>query len=340
MSTNRYSRQELFSPIGTSGQQSLHEKTVLIVGMGTLGTQSSDALVRAGVGKVIIVDRDYIEWSNLQRQQLFTEQDAKDRIPKVIAAKERLRAINSKTAIEAHILDVGPEEIENLIKKVDLILDATDNFDIRMIVNDAAVKYRIPWIFGSCVGSFGMSYTIIPGETPCLHCLIETIPVGGPTCDTAGIIHPAASQVVVHQTSEALKILTDQTAALRKKLVSFDVWENQTTQMDVTPLKKTDCVSCGEEATYPFLSWENQTKSAVLCGRESVQIRPSKREERDLTTLAGRLENTGGTVSVNPFLVSFSIESERMVMFKDGRALIHGTNDVDKAKTLYHRYLS
>src|SRR5699024_2164067 len=340
MSTNRYSRQELFAPIGKTGQQTLHEKTVLIVGMGTLGTQSSEALVRAGAGKIIIVDRDYIEWSNLQRQQLFTERDATKRIPKVVAAEERLQAINSEVVIEAHILDIGPEEIEELISGVDLILDATDNFDIRMIINDAAVKHHVPWIYGSCVGSFGMSYTILPGETPCLHCLIETIPVGGPTCDTAGIIHPAASQVVVHQTAEALKILTNQTGALRKKLVSFDVWENQTTQMNVDPLKKADCVSCGKDAAYPFLSWENQTKSAVLCGRDSVQIRPPQKGLRDLPALAGQLEKTGGTVSYNPFLVSFAIDEERMVMFKDGRALIHGTNDVEKAKTLYHRYLS
>lgn len=340
MSTNRYSRQELFSPIGTTGQQAIHEKTVLIVGMGTLGTQSSEALVRAGVGSIVVVDRDYIEWSNLQRQHLFTETDAENRIPKVVAAKERLQAINSEVNIEAHILDVGPEEMEELGAEVDLILDATDNFDIRMIINDAAMKHHVPWIYGSCVGSFGMSYTILPGETPCLHCLIETIPVGGPTCDTAGIIHPAASQVVVHQTAEALKILTNQTAALRKKLVSFDVWENQTTQINVEPMKRTDCVSCGKDATFPFLSWENQTKSAVLCGRESVQIRPSQREKRDLTELAEQLEKTGGTVSYNPFLVSFAIDDERMVMFKDGRALIHGTNDVEKAKTLYHRYLS
>lgn len=340
MSTNRYSRQELFAPIGKTGQQTLHEKTVLIVGMGTLGTQSSEALVRAGAGKIIIVDRDYIEWSNLQRQQLFTERDATKRIPKVVAAEERLQAINSEVVIEAHILDIGPEEIEELISGVDLILDATDNFDIRMIINDAAVKHHVPWIYGSCVGSFGMSYTILPGETPCLHCLIETIPVGGPTCDTSGIIHPAASQVVVHQTAEALKILTNQTGALRKKLVSFDVWENQTTQMNVDPLKKADCVSCGKDAAYPFLSWENQTKSAVLCGRDSVQIRPPQKGLRDLPALAGQLEKTGGTVSYNPFLVSFAIDEERMVMFKDGRALIHGTNDVEKAKTLYHRYLS
>lgn len=340
MSINRYSRQILFEPIGEKGQQKLHEKHVLIVGMGTLGTQSSEALARAGVGKLTIVDRDYIEWSNLQRQQLYTEADAEARIPKVVAAEKRLREINAEVTISAHILDVGPEELEQLVKGVDLILDATDNFDIRMIMNDIAAKHMIPWIYGSCVGSYGMSYTIIPGETPCLHCLLGTIPVGGPTCDTAGIIHPTASQVVVHQTAEALKILTDNLDALRGKLITFDVWHNQTVQMNVQPMKKADCLSCGTEASYPFLQFDKQTKTAVLCGRESVQIRPAKGEERNLESLANQLDKIGGKVETNPFLLSFTIGKERMVLFKDGRALIHGTNDVEKARTLYHRYLS
>src|SRR5690625_1177167 len=234
----RYSRQILFNPIGETGQQLLMKKHVLIIGVGTLGTLSSEALARAGVGKLTIVDRDYIEWSNLQRQQLYTEADAKERTPKAIAAAKRLREINSEIEIVPHIVDVTPEELEWLVTGVDVILDATDNFDIRMMMNDIAMKHHIPWIYGSCVGSYGMSFTIIPNETPYLHCLLETVPVGGPTCDTAGIIHPAASQVVVHQTTEALKILTDNINALRGKLVSFDVWTNQVVEMNVATLKK------------------------------------------------------------------------------------------------------
>src|SRR5699024_6899370 len=214
---DRYSRQILFAPIGEEGQERLAKKHVLIVGIGTLGTQSSEMLARAGIGKLTIVDRDYIEWSNLQRQQLFTEEDAKKRTPKAVAAAERLREINSEVEINAHIMDVTPIELEELVPGVDLILDATDNFDIRMMLNDISLKHRIPWIYGSCVSSYGMSFTIIPNDTPCLHCLMETVPVGGPTCDTAGIIHPAASQVVVHQTTEALKLLTDIQENLRKK---------------------------------------------------------------------------------------------------------------------------
>jgi len=340
MNIERYSRQILFTPIGEEGQQKLAEKHVLIVGLGTLGTQSSENLARAGVGKLTIVDRDYIEWSNLQRQQLYTEADAKERTPKAIAAAKRLREINSEIEIVPHIVDVTPEELEWLVTGVDVILDATDNFDIRMMMNDIAMKHHIPWIYGSCVGSYGMSFTIIPNETPCLHCLMETVPVGGPTCDTAGIINPAASQVVVHQTTEALKILTDNHAALRGKLISFDIWENQTVEMNVASLKKDHCPSCGVNPTYPFLAFDEQMKTAVLCGRESVQIRPPKKQRRDLEQLEKQLEKTGGLVERNPFLLSFTIGEERMVIFQDGRALIHGTNDMNKAKTLYHRYLS
>ncbi|PXW86341.1 molybdopterin/thiamine biosynthesis adenylyltransferase [Pseudogracilibacillus auburnensis] len=340
MRMERYSRQILFTPIGEEGQRKLAEKHVLIIGLGTLGTQSAEMLTRAGVGKLTIVDRDYIEWSNLQRQQLYTEEDAKNRTPKAIAAAKRLRSINSEIEIVSHVVDVTPEELENLVIEVDLILDATDNFDIRMMINDMAIKQQIPWIFGSCVGSYGMSFTIIPHETPCLHCLLETVPIGGPTCDTAGIISPAASQVVVHQTTEALKILTENEQHLRGKLISFDLWTNQVVQMNVASMKKADCPSCGSEATYPYLSFDEQMKTAILCGRQSVQIRPPKKQERDLGELAVQLKKTGGKVETNPFLLSYTIGDERMVIFKDGRALIHGTNDIDKARTLYHRYFS
>ena len=340
MTMERYSRQILFNPIGETGQQLLAQKHVLIVGVGTLGTLSSEALARAGVGKLTLVDRDYIEWSNLQRQQLFTEADAKNRVPKAVAATNRLREINSEIEIISHIADVAPEEMEELIIGVDLILDATDNFDIRMIINDAAQKHNVPWIYGSCVGSYGMSYTVIPNETPCLHCLIENIPVGGATCDTAGIIHPTASQVVVHQRAEAIKILTNNKQALRGKLISFDIWENQVIEMGVQSVKKDNCPSCGSNPTYPFLQYDQQTKSAVLCGREAVQIRPPEKQERNLVETAKRLEKLNGIVELNDFLLSFTIGEERLVLFADGRALIHGTNDLEKAKTLYHRYFA
>ncbi|RFB18442.1 thiazole biosynthesis adenylyltransferase ThiF [Bacillus sp. HNG] len=335
----RYSRQELFTPIGTSGQRKIRNKHVLIVGAGALGTGSAEGLVRAGIGKLTIVDRDYVEWTNLQRQQLYSEDDAANRLPKAIAAKERLEKINSDVDIQVHVMDVSVQEIEQIIDGVDLIIDATDNFDIRMLLNDASQKYNIPWIYGACVGSYGISYVIMPGKTPCLHCLLETIPMGGLTCDTVGIISPAVQMVVAYQVTEALKILVEDFDALRNKLVSFDLWKNQHTAIKVDRVKKEGCLSCGTNPSYPFLSYENQTKSAVLCGRDSVQIRPSKRMERDLDSLAERLTAQGGKVETNPFLLSFTQGSNRIVVFRDGRVLIHGTKDLSEAKSLYHRYL-
>lgn len=335
----RYSRQELFTPIGLQGQSNLRKKHVLVIGAGALGTGSAEVLVRAGVGKLTIVDRDYVEWSNLQRQQLYTEKDASERIPKAVAAKDRLTLINSEVVIESHVMDVAVEELEQLVKNVDLIMDATDNFDIRMIINDISQKYHIPWIYGACVGSYGISYTIIPRETPCLSCLLETVPMGGVTCDTVGIISPAVQMVVSYQTTEALKLLVEDYDVLRNKLVSFDLWKNQHAAINVDKVKKESCLSCGSNPTYPYLTFSNQTKTAVLCGRDTVQIRPPKPIDRNLESLANTLSKQEGKISQNPYLLSFSIGEQRLVFFKDGRVLIHGTKDIAEAKTLYHRYL-
>src|SRR5690625_2080819 len=338
MKDDRYSRQTLFTPIGEAGQRKLAEKHVLIIGLGALGSGSAEILARSGVGQLTIVDRDYIEWSNLQRQQLYTEADAKNRLPKAVAAKRHLEAINSDITINAHVLDVTPEEMEHLIDDVDLMLDATDNFDIRMIMNDISQKHNIPWIYGSIVGSYGITYTIIPEEKPCLYCVMNGVPSGGQTCDTVGVISPVVGMVVMHQTVEALKYLTEDFSSMRKEILSFDLWTNEQSKINVKRLKKSDCPSCGSEHTYPFLQFDNQLKSAVLCGRDSVQIRPSEKETRDLSALAQSLERTTGNVELNPFLLSYSIGSERLVLFADGRAIIHGTKDIDHARTLYHRY--
>ncbi|MFC4801523.1 thiazole biosynthesis adenylyltransferase ThiF [Neobacillus sp. GCM10023253] len=336
---NRYSRQELFPPIGKDGQQQISNKHVLIIGVGALGSASAEALVRAGIGKITIVDRDYVEWSNLQRQQLFTEEDAKNRIPKVIAAKNRLTAINSSVNIVAIIADASALELEDWAKEADLMMDATDNFETRMMINDVSQKAGVPWIYGACVGSYGISYTIIPGKTPCLSCLLETVPLGGLTCDTAGIISPAVNMVVSFQISEALKILVGDVDSLRNKLVSFDLWKNQYSAIQVDKLKKMDCPSCGPQRSYPYLSFENQTKTAVLCGRDSVQIRPSVPMVRDLETLEKILEKQTGAVQRNPYLLSYTVNANRLVIFKDGRVLVHGTKDVSEARAMYHKYL-
>lgn len=317
----------------------MRNKHVLIIGAGALGTGSAEMLVRAGIGKITIADRDYVEWSNLQRQQLYTEEEAEQRIPKAVAAKKRLSAINSEVEICCHVMDVSVEEMEQLVEGVDLILDASDNFDIRMIINDISQNYRVPWIYSACVGSYGISYTILPGETPCLSCLLEKMPMGGITCDTVGIISPAVQMVLSFQISEAFKILVEDKLHLRNKLISFDLWENQQSSINVDKLKKEDCPSCGAERSYPYLSFSNQTKTAVLCGRDTVQIRPSQPMERDLESLDKVLSRQPGKVARNPFLLSFSTAAHRLVIFRDGRVLIHGTKSISEAKTLYHRYL-
>ncbi|UOQ95698.1 MoeB/ThiF family adenylyltransferase [Halobacillus shinanisalinarum] len=315
----------------------LIQKHVLIIGAGALGTSSAEQLVRAGIGNLTIVDRDYVEMSNLQRQQLFSEKDAQERMPKAIAAKERLQQINSEVYIEAHIMDVQREELEELCQQVNLVLDATDNFETRMMINDVSQMYNVPWIYGGCVGSYGISYTIIPGETPCLHCLLESVPLGGATCDTVGVISPAVQMVTAHQVTEALKILVEDYESLHRKLVSFDLWNNQYTAIKMANVKKPDCPSCGEQPSYPFLSPENQMKTAVLCGRDTVQIRPASKQKRDLEALRENLHE--GEVMQNPFLLSYQTDEHRMIFFQDGRVLIHGTKNVTEARRLYHKIL-
>ncbi|EJV89351.1 thiazole biosynthesis adenylyltransferase ThiF [Bacillus mycoides] len=335
---NRYSRQELFSPIGEEGQQKIRTKHVLIIGAGALGSANAEMFVRAGVGQVTIVDRDYVDWSNLQRQQLYAESDVENNLPKAVAAKKRLEEVNSEVRVEARVQDVTAEELEELVTNVDVIIDATDNFETRFIVNDISQKYSIPWVYGACVGSYGLSYTILPGKTPCLSCLLQSIPLGGATCDTAGIISPAVSLVVSHQVTETLKLLVEDYDSLRDGLVSFDVWKNEYSCMNVRKLRKYNCLSCGEQAVYPYLNKENTSKTAVLCGRNIVQIRPPHKEEMDFEQYKKLLNDRVTDLNVNPYLLSFSVEEKRLVAFKDGRVLVHGTKDISEAKTIYHRY--
>jgi molybdopterin/thiamine biosynthesis adenylyltransferase len=336
----RYHRQELFQQIGVNGQKQLADSHVLIVGVGALGSSSSEMLARAGVGKLTIADRDYVELTNLQRQHLFTERDVEEKIPKAIAAKNRLVEINSTIDIDAIIADIGADELEELIQQVDLVIDATDNFDTRLVINDLAIKYAVPWIYGGCVSSYGITFTVIPNKTPCLQCLLEHIPNDGETCDTVGILSPAVQMVVAHQVSEALKILTGNEEALSKQLIAFDVWKNQTMSIRVDQLKKVDCVTCAKKQ-YPYLTYEAKLKTTVLCGRNTVQIRTGNRSTPNFEEIATRLKKTlAHNVSNNNFLLSFEIDSYRIVVFKDGRTFIHGTNNITEAKKLYYGYVS
>ncbi|MFQ3545043.1 MoeB/ThiF family adenylyltransferase [Halobacillus rhizosphaerae] len=334
MSSDRYSRQKLFAPIGEEGQRKLSEKHVLVVGAGALGTSSAEQLVRAGIGKLTIVDRDYVEMSNLQRQQLFTEADALERMPKAIAAGKRLSEINPLVTVDARIMDVQREELELFISDVNVVLDATDNFETRMLINDMAQKYQVPWIYGGCVGSHGLSFTILPGVTPCLNCLMDTVPLSGATCDTVGVISPAVQMVTAHQVTEAMKILVEDMDSLHHKFITFDLWNHQYSGFKVNQVKKDDCPSCGKDPDYPYLSAGYQTKAAVLCGRDTVQLRPPIKE-RNLDELRKQLHE--GIVEQNPFLLSYTNGNQRLVFFKDGRVLIHGTKDIAEAKSMYHK---
>lgn len=333
--TDRYSRQILFKPIGETGQKKIGQKHVLIMGCGALGTANAANLVRAGVGKITLIDRDYVEYSNLQRQQLFTEKDAQEQLPKVIAAKKRLLEINSHVTIDAYMMDATSSSFSPLLTEVDLVIDATDNLDTRLMMNDLLQKLQIPWIFGSCVGSTGMSFTILPRETSCLHCLLDTTTsTSGATCDSVGIIAAAVQMVVVYQTAEALKILVEAYDQLRTTLVTFDLWNNLYQTIYIDRAKKSDCPTCGKNPSYKYLDDEYQMKTAVLCGRNTVQIRSDRKIH--LEQLAKRLSNIG-PIKMNPFLVSIEYNSFRIVFFKDGRTLIHGTNSIEKAKSVYHK---
>ncbi|MCM3773185.1 MULTISPECIES: molybdopterin-synthase adenylyltransferase MoeB [Priestia] len=336
--TERYSRQQLFQPIGNKGQQQIRSKHVLVVGAGALGSASAEALVRAGIGKLTLVDRDYVEWSNLQRQQLYTEQDAQNKLPKAVAAKNRLRQINAEVKIEALVMDAQPANLENIVKTADAIIDATDNFDIRFILNDLSHKHEVPWIYGSCVGSYGTTYTIIPNVTPCLHCILKKVPVGGATCETVGIISPAVQIVAAYQINEALKILVGDVEALRHTFLTFDTWNNQHVEFKTGKMKSHECSSCGSVRTYPYLAYENQLKTEVLCGRETVQIRPSQHHLHNFDELERRLKKQG-KVDRNPYLLSCQLPEQRFVIFQDGRVFIHGTNDIQFARSLYYRLL-
>ncbi|MGM9928439.1 MAG: MoeB/ThiF family adenylyltransferase [Bacillus sp. (in: firmicutes)] len=335
---DRYSRQQLFSPIGEKGQELIRKKHVLLVGVGALGCVSAEAVVRAGIGTITLIDRDYVEWSNLQRQQLFCERDAQLKLPKVIAAKKRLTQINSDVNIHAHMMDAGAVNMEPLLKGVDVIIDATDNFDSRFILNDLSQKFNIPWIYGSCVGSFGLCYTIIPQQSPCLQCVLKQHPLVNATCDTAGVIGPIVQMIASYQVAETLKILVEDFSALNKALIAIDLWNNQHYSMNMNKSKDEACPSCGNQPTYPSLNYDSQTKTAVLCGRNTVQIRHAHHQYFDLEKLERKLL-LQGTVQRNPYLVSCQFNECRVVFFQDGRVFVHGTDDILTAKNIFYQIL-
>ncbi|WP_085521646.1 ThiF family adenylyltransferase [Tuberibacillus sp. Marseille-P3662] len=336
----RYSRQTLFSPIGDSGQQKLNTSKVLIVGAGALGTAAAEMLVRAGIGHLVIVDRDYVEWSNLQRQQLYTETDAEAGTPKATAAAERLKAVNHEVDIQPYVSDFFDYVRQHFTADVDVIIDATDNFETRLFINDLAQRHCIPWIYGGATASTGMTYTFVPGVTPCFSCLLPTMPTEQDTCDTVGVIAPIIQWVTSHQVTEAMKLLTGNQASLRGTLIFTDIWGNEQTSMKMDQLKKDDCPSCGHDPTYPYLQTSSGTKTAVLCGRDTVQIRPLEGERLEPEAVKQKLEGVAQKLAANDLLIHARLDDKRrIVVFHDGRVLLHGMQSVEEAQSIYDRHI-
>ncbi|OIJ22182.1 thiamine biosynthesis protein ThiF [Anaerobacillus alkalidiazotrophicus] len=331
----RYSRQILFQPIGEEGQKILASKKVLIVGMGALGTVLANHLVRAGVGHVRFADRDYVEKSNLQRQMLFDEDDVLEALPKAVAAEKRLKKINSDVIVEGIVTDVTLKNIDDLMDSVDLVLDGTDNFQTRFLINDACYKVGVPFVYGGAVSSRGMSAIFIPGVTPCLRCFIGSGNSTGQTCDTIGVISPVVDIVASFQIIEALKYLTGNHDVQRKSLITFDVWKHHIYEMNFSK-KKDTCPTCSLKE-YPSLQDANEQAVTSLCGRETVQINMGHR--LDLDEWAAKLSKVA-EITKTPFLLRVHLkEGEKLVLFPDGRTLVQGTEDIIRAKNLYARYI-
>ncbi|WP_040948839.1 ThiF family adenylyltransferase [Gorillibacterium massiliense] len=339
---DRYSRQRRFAPIGDSGQSQLQNAHVLIVGAGALGSGNAELLTRSGVGTITIVDRDYVEWSNLQRQSLYCEQDAVEQLPKAVAAARRLGQINSAVTVNAIVMDCTGADLAQLVETsgVDIIVDGTDNFETRYLINDAAYRYRIPWIYGACSGSYGAVRSFIPGKTPCLHCLQAAIPERAASCDADGIIAPTVQMVVSLQSAEVLKWLTANREEMSERYTVFDQWSNYYQSIRITEQqRRAACPTCGEHPIHSYLKTDESMKLEVLCGRKTVSIRPPKLGQLDLNQLVDQARRLTPLVTGNPYLMQIVEDDHRLVIFKDGRALIHGTDDLAKAKNLYVRYL-
>jgi molybdopterin-synthase adenylyltransferase len=335
---DRYVRQMRFAPLGEAGQRRLGAARVLVCGCGALGSMIAALLARAGVGKLRIVDRDFLELNNLQRQMLYDEADVAAALPKAIAAANQLRKINSSIEIEPVVADVTAANVLALCDGIDLILDGTDNFETRFLVNEAALKLGLPWVYGGAIGASGQSLTILPGETPCLRCVVPEPPPPGtmPTCDTAGVLGPVIGVIASIQACEAIKIASGNRAAISRSLTVIDLWENRIRQLGLDRLRETGCPTC-READYPWLSGRSGSQTAILCGRNAVQISPAG-GAISLESLADKLAGVG-RVTRNPYLLRLAVGDYLLTIFPDGRAIIGGTDDVSVARTVYAKYV-
>lgn len=336
----RYARQMRYAPLGEEGQQRLAASTALICGCGALGSVVAETLVRAGVGRVRIVDRDFLELNNLQRQVLFDEQDVAAHLPKAVAAAEKLRRINSQVTVEAVVADVDAGNVMELAQGAGILLDGTDNFETRFLLNDVAVQQGIPWVYGGCLGAEGQTMTILPGRTACLRCLLPEPPPPGamPTCDTAGILAPIVNVIASIEACEAIKILSGNEQAVSRALTVVDLWTNRTRHVDVSKLRdQVDCPAC-RQANFAWLAGQRTAHAAVLCGRNAVQLSPPPGVRLALVELAEKLAGAG-RVSRNAYLLRLGIDGFELTVFLDGRAIISGTSDPAVARSLYAKYV-
>jgi adenylyltransferase/sulfurtransferase len=333
----KYSRQMLFAGIGPEGQHRLLASRAAIVGCGAIGAAAANLLVRAGVGCIRIIDRDFVEPSNLQRQTLFDESDALNALPKAVAAERKLRSINSAVAVEGVVADLTPRNAEALLSGVDLFLDGTDNFETRFLINDIAVKSSRPWIYAAAVASYGLTMTIRPGATGCLACLLETGTAAQgleETCDTIGVLGPIVNLIASLEVAEALKLLSGRPEALHGRLLSCDVWTGRMQSIGVA--RNPQCRACARR-DFTYLEGEAQPR-ITMCGRDSVQIHERARA-LDLAVLGVRLRPLVDDVRLNDFLLRFRIAPYEMTVFADGRAILKGTRDPAVARSLYARYI-
>jgi molybdopterin-synthase adenylyltransferase len=326
----------LFAPLGREGQERLSASSAVLVGCGAIGAAAANLLVRAGIGRLCILDRDFVETSNLQRQSLFTESDAREALPKAVAAERNLRAINSDVAVEGLVADVTARNVAELLSGFPLILDGTDNFETRFLINDFAVSSGTPWIYAAAVASYGLTFTILPGKTACLACLLDSFANGGleETCDTIGVLGPIVNLIASLEVTEALKFLAGRTSALRDTLFSCDIWTGRF--QSVHPEPNAQCRVCVHRQ-FSYLSGVVQPH-ITMCGRDSVQIHERTRS-LDLKTLEDRLVSTVSDVRQNGFLLRFRIPPYEVTVFQDGRAILKGTKDPAVARSLYAKYI-
>jgi molybdopterin/thiamine biosynthesis adenylyltransferase len=335
---SRYSRQERFAGIGPAGQARIRATSVVIVGCGALGSVLAEQMGRAGVGRLTLVDRDFVEPSNLQRQSLFDEEDAAAGLPKAIAAEAHLRRLNSEVDVRGVVADLAADNADEFLLGADLVLDGTDNFETRFLVNDVCVREGIPWVYGACVGAYGLAMLVRPRVTPCLRCLLESLPPAGssPTCDTAGVVAPIVHVIAGIQAAEGLKVLAGREAELTNGLVTVDLWKGTFDVMDLAG-RPPSCPAC-TAGRYEYADVGTTGASAVLCGRDAVQVRPPRGTTLDLEELARRLAAVG-QVTANDYLVRLDSADGEMVVFRDGRAIVKGVSDPARARSLYAKYV-